>query len=36
LSPYHTPSRVHQQLQKAALLTGISRTYRPKDDEGER
>lgn len=29
-------SEAHQQLQKAALLTGISRTYRPKDDEGER
>ena len=25
----------HQQLQKAALLAGISRTYKPKDDEGE-
>lgn len=25
----------HHQLQKAALLSGISRTYKPKDDEGE-
>lgn len=25
----------HQTLQKPALLTGIARTYRPKDDEGE-
>jgi hypothetical protein len=25
----------HQLLQKPALLTGISRTYRPKDEEGE-
>jgi len=29
-------TEVHQRLQKAALLTGITRTYRPKDDEGER
>lgn len=27
---------VYQQLQKSAALTGISRTYRPKDEEGER
>ena len=25
----------HHALQKPALLTGIARTYRPKDDEGE-
>jgi hypothetical protein len=25
----------YQQLQKASLLSGISRTYRPKDEEGE-
>jgi hypothetical protein len=25
----------HQQLQKAPLLSGISRTYKPKDEEGE-
>jgi hypothetical protein len=25
----------HQSLQKSALLSGISRTYRPKDEEGE-
>ena len=25
----------HQSLQKPALLSGISRTYRPKDEEGE-
>ena len=29
-------TEAHQQLQKPALLAGISRTYRPKDDEGER
>ncbi len=27
---------VHQHLQKAASLSGISRTYKPKDEEGER
>ncbi|MGW8181849.1 MAG: DUF7873 family protein, partial [bacterium] len=26
----------HKQLQKKELLEGLSRTYRPKDDEGER
>lgn len=26
----------HHQLQKTQLLSGISRTYRPKDDEGEK
>ena len=25
----------HHALQKPALLSGISRTYRPKDEEGE-
>ena len=29
-------TEAHQQLQKPALLSGLSRTYRPKDDEGER
>lgn len=29
-------TEAHQQLQKPALLQGISRTYRPKDEEGER
>jgi len=29
-------TEAHQQLQKPALLAGLSRTYRPKDDEGER
>ncbi|MFO0607848.1 MAG: hypothetical protein U0324_32085 [Polyangiales bacterium] len=29
-------TEAHQQLQKPALLSGISRNYRPKDDEGER
>lgn len=29
-------TEAHQQLQKPGLLAGISRTYRPKDDEGER
>lgn len=29
-------SKVHHDLQKTQLLSGISRTYTPKDDEGER
>jgi hypothetical protein len=29
-------TEAHQQLQKPALLSGLSRTYRAKDDEGER
>jgi hypothetical protein len=32
---FQTLTEAHQQVQKAALLSGISRTYRPKDDEGE-
>ncbi len=28
-------TEAHQQLQKLAVLSGISRTYRPKDEEGE-
>jgi len=28
-------TEAHQALQKQALLAGISRTYRPKDEEGE-
>lgn len=28
-------TEAHQALQKTALLSGISRTYRPKDEEGE-
>lgn len=28
-------TEAHQQLQKPSLLAGISRTYRPKDEEGE-
>jgi hypothetical protein len=28
-------TEAHQALQKPALLSGISRTYRPKDEEGE-
>ena len=28
-------SEAHQSLQKPALLSGISRAYRPKDEEGE-
>jgi hypothetical protein len=28
-------TEAHQSLQKAALLAGISRTYRPKDEDGE-
>ncbi len=33
---YASLTEAHQQLQKPALLSGIARTYRPKDDEGER
>jgi len=33
---YGSLTENHQKLQKPALLTGISRTYRPRDDEGER
>lgn len=29
-------TELHQKLQKPALLDGIERTYRPKDEEGER
>lgn len=29
-------TEAHQQLQKPALLAGIARNYRPKDEEGER
>ncbi|MGW3866135.1 DUF7873 family protein [Streptomyces sp. NPDC005047] len=32
---YGVLSAAHHQVQKAALLAGISRTYRPRDDEGE-
>ncbi len=28
-------TEAHHALQKPALLAGIARTYRPKDDEGE-
>src|SRR5260221_5331991 len=28
-------TEAHQELQKPAMLSGISRTYRPKDEEGE-
>jgi hypothetical protein len=28
-------TEAHQALQKPALLSGISRTYRPKDEKGE-
>lgn len=31
-----TITEVHHQLQKSALLDGIARTYRPKDEEGEK
>lgn len=31
-STYKKFTKVHQQLQKSGLLSGISRTYRPKDD----
>ncbi len=29
-------TEAHHALQKPALLSGIARTYRPKDEEGER
>lgn len=29
-------TRIHHTLAKGELLGGISRTYRPKDEEGER
>ena len=29
-------TRIYHALQKSALLDGISRTYRPKDEEGEK
>src|SRR5271165_4759361 len=32
---FQTLTDAHQQVQKTALLSGISRTYRPRDDEGE-
>jgi hypothetical protein len=32
---FQTLTEAHQQLQKSAPLAGISRTYRPKDDDGE-
>lgn len=32
---YGTLSAAHHQVQKAPLLAGILRTYRPRDDEGE-
>lgn len=34
-SAYKNFTKLHQQLQKAALLAGISRTYKPKDDDGD-
>lgn len=34
-SSFQTLTEAHQQVQKVALLSGLSRTYRPKDDEGE-
>ncbi|MFE4527145.1 hypothetical protein ACFRMO_08095 [Streptomyces anulatus] len=32
---YSTLSEAHHRVQKAPLLTGLSRTYRPRDDDGE-
>jgi hypothetical protein len=32
---FQTLTDAHQQVQKTALLSGISRTYRPRDEEGE-
>lgn len=32
---YRKLTEAHKRLQKTALLTGISRTYRPRDDDGE-
>jgi len=34
-SSYADFTKLHQQVQKSALLSGISRTYQPKDDEGD-
>jgi hypothetical protein len=34
-SAFQSLTEAHHQVQKVALLSGISRTYRPKDDEGE-
>ena len=33
---YSVLTEAHKKLQKSDLLSGISRTYRPKDEEGER
>lgn len=32
---YKNFTEIHKKLQKSALLSGLSRTYRPKDDEGD-
>ena len=32
---FQTITDTHHKLQKQALLAGISRTYRPKEEEGE-
>ncbi len=34
-SSYKRFTKVHQKLQKTALLSGISRIYRPRDDDGD-
>jgi hypothetical protein len=34
-STFQKITDAHQKLQKSALLSGISRTYRPKDEDGE-
>ena len=34
-SSYKNFTKSHQKLQKNVLLTGISRTYKPKDDDGD-
>lgn len=33
---YGDTTKVHHRLEKAELLSGMSRTYRPKEDEGEK
>ena len=34
-SSYTKLTEAHKKLQKASLLSGLSRTYRPKDDDGD-
>ncbi|MEO1272025.1 MAG: hypothetical protein AAFX99_28340 [Myxococcota bacterium] len=34
-SSYKRFTKIHQDLQKSALLSGIARTYKPRDDDGD-